>query len=116
MDNSANAIVPPEPPGTSAGNAGRGWESDDVAGGNGKNSLDPTGKIGRILRPLIGVVGICLVWPGVWAINEISNENYSAFRVPLSARAETLFLAVAIWVISISLMRFAFKNRNAKRV
>src|ERR1700722_4985358 len=116
MDNSANAIVPPEPPGTSAGNAGRGWGNNEVAAGNGKNSLDPTGKIGRILRPLTGLVGICLVWPGVWAIYEISHENSSASKVQLSDRAETLFLAVAIWAISISLMRFAFKNRNAKRV
>jgi hypothetical protein len=116
MDNSANAIVPPEPPGTCAGNAGRGRENNGVAAANGKNALDPTGKIGRILRPLAGLVGICLVWPGSWAIYEISNENYPASRVPLSNRAETLFLAVAIWAISISLMRFAFKNRNAERV
>jgi len=36
MDNSANAIVPPEPPGTSAGNAGHGWGNNEVAAGNGK--------------------------------------------------------------------------------
>jgi hypothetical protein len=116
MDNSANAIVPPEPLGTSAGNAGRGWENNDVAAGNGKNSLDPTGKIGRILRPLTGLVGICLVWPGCWAIYKIANENYSASRVPLSSRVETVFLAAAIWTISISLMRFALKNRDDERV
>jgi hypothetical protein len=116
MDNSANAIVPPEPPGTSAGNAGRGWKNDGAVPGSGKNSLDLAGQFGRTLRPLAGLVGICRVWPGCWAIDAIINENYSRSRVPLSNRAETLFLAVAIWTTSISLMHFAFENHNDERV
>ncbi len=66
----------------------------------------------RLLRAAAGLVGICLIWPGSWAIIAIIND-YSIPRTapsPLFDRVAIWLLTLAIWAASISLMWFAFKK------
>jgi hypothetical protein len=65
----------------------------------------------KSVRIAAGLIGFCLMWPGSWAIIELTNHYSSGARVePLFELVVMWLMPLAIWAASISLVWFAFKK------
>jgi hypothetical protein len=65
----------------------------------------------KSLRVAAGLIGFCLMWPGSWAIIELTSHYSPGARVePLFEMVVMWLMTLAIWAASISLMWIAFKK------
>jgi hypothetical protein len=104
VSDDAKRIIPPEPRGTSAGNAGRnerGLTSESEA-------HPPSTNRRKLLKTVSGFVGLLLFWPGSWSLYTIYNDY--VLHATEQSKLESVFLALVIWGASVSLLRYWVKD------
>jgi hypothetical protein len=64
------------------------------------------------LRVVAAVAGVCLFWPGTWALITMPDLNRypGEAPIPLSDRIVDWSMAAAIWTASFFLIRFAARK------